>query len=113
MIRPQNSLNRRAQAGQSEKVAKRLRVELLIGIDRLQALSLRAIFTAGDLTRLEQASVVMTLGNLMTFPWISRRVQAGELELLGTYFDVATGGLSAYDRASGGFATVVDDRAAQ
>jgi len=68
---------------------------------------------AADLTPLERASVVMTLGNLMTFPWVSRRVQSGELELLGTYFDVATGGLSAYDRTSGSFAPVVDDRAGQ
>jgi carbonic anhydrase len=61
---------------------------------------------AGDLTRLEQASIVMTLGNLMTFPWIRSRVEAQELELLGAYFDVATGRLSAYDRTSGTFAPV-------
>jgi carbonic anhydrase len=60
----------------------------------------------GDLTRLEQASVVMTLGNLMTFPWIQRRVRTGELELVGAYFDVATGGLLAYDQTTGKFAPV-------
>jgi carbonic anhydrase len=62
----------------------------------------------GDLTRLEQASVVMTLANLMTFPWIRSRVQAGDIELVGAYFDVATGGLSVYDRATARFAPVVD-----
>lgn len=63
---------------------------------------------AGDLTPLEQASVVMTLANLMTFPWIRSRVQAGETELVGAYFDVATGGLSVYDRATAKFTPVVD-----
>jgi carbonic anhydrase len=63
---------------------------------------------AGDLTRLEQTSVVMTLANLMTFPWIQSRVEAGELELVGAYFDIASGGLSTYDRAADRFAAVVD-----
>jgi len=59
-----------------------------------------------DLTHLEQASVVSTLGNLMTFPWIRERVQARELQLLGAYFDVATGRLSACDRETATFAPV-------
>jgi carbonic anhydrase len=67
-----------------------------------------AALHAGDLTALEQASVVMTLANLMTFPWIHRRVQDGEIELVGAYFDVATGGLSVYDQATARFAPVVD-----
>jgi carbonic anhydrase len=61
-----------------------------------------------DLTRLEQASIVMTLENLRTFPWIRRRVEAGNLALLGAYFDVATGRLSAHDPAGGAFAAVVE-----
>jgi carbonic anhydrase len=61
-----------------------------------------------DLSRLEQASIVMTLENLRTFPWIRRRVEAGKLALLGAYFDVATGRLSAHDPAGGGFAPVVE-----
>jgi len=61
---------------------------------------------ADDPTALEQASVVMTLANLMTFPWIESRVQAGALRLLGAYFDVATGRLSAYDHTSRTFIPV-------
>jgi carbonic anhydrase len=61
---------------------------------------------ADDPTALEQASVVMTLANLMTFPWIESRVQAGTLRLLGAYFDVATGHLSAYDHTSRTFIPV-------
>jgi len=59
-----------------------------------------------DLSPLEQASVVLTLANLMTFPWIESRVRAGKLQLLGAYFDVATGRLSAYDRGGRTFIPV-------
>ncbi|MFA7625059.1 MAG: carbonic anhydrase [Pusillimonas sp.] len=44
-----------------------------------------------DLKRLELAVVEESLRNLMTFPFIRRRVERGELELHGTYFGVATG----------------------
>jgi carbonic anhydrase len=66
-----------------------------------------------DLTRLEQASIAMTLENLKTFPWIRRRVEAGTLALLGVYFDVATGRLSAHDATSGTFVPVVEMAAQQ
>jgi carbonic anhydrase len=57
-------------------------------------------------TRLEQASIVTTLGNLMTFPWIRSRAESGQLQLLGAYFDVATGLLAAHDPVKGVFAPV-------
>jgi carbonic anhydrase len=59
-----------------------------------------------DLTLLEQASVVRTLANLMTFPWIRSRVETRDLDLLGAYFDVATGQLSACDRQGEAFLRV-------
>jgi len=43
------------------------------------------------LGRLERASVAATLDNLMTFPDIRERVGAGDLKLLGAYFDVGSG----------------------
>jgi carbonic anhydrase len=61
---------------------------------------------ADYLTQLEQASIVRTLANLMTFPWVAARVGAGALELHGAYFDVATGLLSVRDPATGMFASV-------
>jgi carbonic anhydrase len=61
-----------------------------------------------DLTCLEQGAVVMTLDNLRTFPWIRSRVDAGELALLGAYFDVATGVLSAHDAARGTYEPVIE-----
>lgn len=58
------------------------------------------------LGRLEQASVVETLGNLMTFPCVRILAERGRLALHGAYFDVATGQLSVLDGKSGHFHTV-------
>jgi carbonic anhydrase len=69
-----------------------------------------AVGDAGDgadyLSRLEQASIIATIDNLMTFPWIKSRVEDRQLELLGAYFDVGTGDLTVYDRAARAFAPV-------
>ena len=57
--------------------------------------------------RLEQASLIASIENLMTFPFVRTRCEAGELALHGAYFDVATGELAALDRDSGRFAAVL------
>jgi carbonic anhydrase len=46
---------------------------------------------------LEQAAVVKSLGNLMTYPWVRERVVAGRLALHGWYFDLGAAELHAYD----------------
>ena len=51
----------------------------------------------------EQQSVVVSLENLMTFPWVSERVESGDLQLHGWYVDIAGPELSAYDSESGDF----------
>jgi len=58
------------------------------------------------LTQLEQASMVKTLDNLMTFPCVRILVERGRLELHAAYFGVATGTLSALDRKTGRFEPV-------
>ena len=58
------------------------------------------------LTRLEQASMVKTLDNLMTFPCVRILVERGKLQLHAAYFGVATGGLSVLDKNSGEFRPV-------
>jgi carbonic anhydrase len=66
---------------------------------------------AGDadyLARLERASVVTTLANLMTFPDIRARVNAGDLKLLGAHFDIGNGDLSLYDDQAGTFAPATE-----
>ena len=55
---------------------------------------------------LEFASVELSLSNLMTFPWVKRRVEAGELELHGAFFGVASGRLLVRDRSTGRFEPV-------
>ena len=59
--------------------------------------------------RLEFASVELSLGNLMTFPWVRSKVEQGKLELHGAYFGVAAGRLLVRDPASGRFEAVADD----
>jgi carbonic anhydrase len=41
----------------------------------------------------EQGAVHVSLQNLMTFPWVRERVEAGELKLFGCHFAIATGEL--------------------
>jgi carbonic anhydrase len=53
------------------------------------------------LTIVERASVVQSLKNLDGFPWIARLVQAGELTIIGAWFDIALGELHVVDVGSG------------
>jgi carbonic anhydrase len=61
------------------------------------------------LTKLEQASVVTTLNNLMTFPCVNILAERGKLALHGAYFGVATGQLSVYDEKTGAFVPVATE----
>ena len=75
----------------------------------------RAVSASGPLTpadyisRLEQASVVATLENLKSFPWIGTRIDDGLLHLLGAYFDVGTGALTVYDPSEDAFSPIGAD----
>ena len=55
------------------------------------------------LARLEQASIVNTLGNLLTFPRLRKLIERGRVTLHGAYFAVATGELLVLDPPSGRF----------
>jgi carbonic anhydrase len=44
----------------------------------------------------EQASILISLENLLSFPWVRERVEAGKLYLHGWYFDFETGELFSY-----------------
>lgn len=57
-----------------------------------------------DIKRLELAVIEHSLENLLTFPSIRRRVDAGDLQLHGAYFGVATGMLFIRDPATKTFA---------
>jgi carbonic anhydrase len=51
-------------------------------------------------TRIEKAAVFRSLENLMTFPFVKRQVEKGELHLHGAYFGVAEGSLFVLDQAA-------------
>lgn len=48
----------------------------------------------------EQRAIGLSLQNLMTFPWVRERVEAGALSLRGWYFDIEQGQLLEYDADS-------------
>ena len=58
------------------------------------------------LERMEKASIVNTLGNLMTFPRLRKLIERGAVTLHGAYFGVAKGELSVLDRSTGEFRPV-------
>jgi carbonic anhydrase len=58
------------------------------------------------LERMEKASIVNTLDNLMTFPRLRKLIERGSVTLHGAYFGVAAGELSVLDRATGEFKPV-------
>jgi carbonic anhydrase len=63
------------------------------------------------LARIERASVVVTLNNLKSFPWIANRIDDGQLQLLGAYFDVGSGALEVYDPDAAVFAPIPTEAA--
>ena len=64
----------------------------------------RGTSSAADyLARLEQANIINSLDNLMTFPRLRKLIERGSVTLHGAYFGVATGDLSVLDRTNGKF----------
>ena len=51
-------------------------------------------------TRIEKAAVFRSLENLMTFPFVSKAVQRGDMQLHGAYFGVAEGSLFVLDKVT-------------
>jgi carbonic anhydrase len=51
----------------------------------------------------EHKVVQISLDNLMTFPWVRERVEAGRLTLHGWYFDLTQGKLETFDGATSRF----------
>ena len=56
--------------------------------------------------RLEQQSVLVSIENLMSFPFIAEAVDAGRLSLHGLWTDISSGELQTYDPAAAAFVTV-------
>lgn len=57
----------------------------------------------------EQSAILVSLENLMSYPWISSRVYENKLALHGWYFDMPHGELYEYRPQSGVFEVLVDN----
>lgn len=55
----------------------------------------------------EMAAILVSIGNLLTFPWIRERIEAKAMYIHGWYFDMATGELSSYLSETGTFEVIV------
>lgn len=51
----------------------------------------------------EQAAILLSMENLLTFPWIRERAESGKIHFHGWYFDIATGNLLTYNPAMASF----------
>jgi carbonic anhydrase len=69
-----------------------------------EALAGRGLAYEARIAALEKEAVLVSLQNLMTFPFVADAVLAGRLELHGVWKDIRDGGLEAYDPASRAFA---------
>lgn len=63
-----------------------------------------------ELERLCHANVAQQLENLMTYPSVRSRVEAGNLKLAGMYFDIATAQVYVFDHETGRFSPVDQTR---
>ena len=54
----------------------------------------------------EQKGIQQSLNNLMTFPWVKERVEAGTLKLHGWRYDLSSSELCAMDSKSGQFTRI-------
>jgi carbonic anhydrase len=75
--------------------------------DRALALTLSAGQPIDAARRMcEQETVAISLGNLMTFPWVRERVEQGKLMLHGWFFDLESGELFRLDPITNTFQNV-------
>ncbi|MBL8644892.1 MAG: carbonic anhydrase [Rhodospirillaceae bacterium] len=76
-----------------------------IAMPALERASKQATGEAALQRACEQEAVKESLKNLMTFPWVKARVEAGKLAIHGWYFDLETGTLHRLNK-SGAFEAV-------
>lgn len=62
-------------------------------------------------TALERVSIRNSIGNLMSFPYIRKRVEDGSLNLFGAWFDIALGELWIMNKKTGDFFRVEREEA--
>jgi carbonic anhydrase len=68
-----------------------------------EALAGRGLAYEARIAALEREAILVSLANLMTFPFVAERVADGRLQLHGLWKDIRDGELEAYDGAAGTF----------
>lgn len=56
----------------------------------------------------EKEAILVSMNNLMSFPWVKERVARGQLTLHGWYYNISTGQLKYYNQLSGTFEVLVE-----
>lgn len=56
----------------------------------------------------EEAAILISLENLLTFPWVAQRVDEGSLAIHGWYFDLEAGEMLSYNPESGTFERLIE-----
>ena len=59
-----------------------------------------------EVSRVEQASVIHSLRNLQSFPFVRKRMENDGLQIHGWYFDLAGGRLLSYDSSTDTFSSI-------
>lgn len=72
------------------------------GVDRLP----QDLDDEARLRHLEKEAVLVSLENLLSYPFVEAAVDAGRLSVHGLWFDISDGRLEAYDPAGGAFVPV-------
>jgi carbonic anhydrase len=67
--------------------------------------------SGSDPLAVEYESIRLSLGRLMTFPFIAERVEKGALQLIGAHFKISDGTLSMLDPADQVFKRVGENPA--
>lgn len=56
----------------------------------------------------EKEAILVSLKNLMSFPWVREKVSRGQLSLHGWYYNIGTGQLCCYNQLNGEFEMLVE-----
>lgn len=56
----------------------------------------------------EKEAILVSMKNLMTFPWVKERVSRGQLSLHGWYYNIGSGQLKYYNQLTGTFEVLVE-----
>src|SRR5690606_20148758 len=68
-----------------------------------EALAGRGLAYEERISALEREAILVSLENLMTFPFVAEAVRSGKLELHGLWKDIRDGSLEIYDSTTGTF----------